>query len=189
MAADISALGELRPVEPLNLSGYADNKRGTFVLPPRGEYLLQAPESFVFARTQKGSLSADVSSKIVEGPFEGFKLRFQKVSASQWKDKDGATKSQVGDYLRAFGFTDRLTDEQVIADAIERTANLTYTAYLDWEANHFATKFAVKGMKNFPKNDDGTHQSWVEHPTEKDEDGNPLRIRAGLVVRTYVPAE
>lgn len=41
-------------------------------------------------------------------------------------------------------------------------------------------------MKNFPKNADGSYQSWVEDPTEKNEDGSSKRLLANLYVRNYL---
>jgi hypothetical protein len=181
---EISALGELKAIEPLDLTNYVDNKRSEFKLLPKGEYDVQAPEKFDYSRTAKQDLSIDVSPKVLES---GMQLKYVRISAKQWKDKDGATKSQVGDYLRAFGKRDRLTTEQEVSDAVESTANLTYKVFLDWEANHSKTRFRVKGMSNFPKLADGSFQQWVEHPSEKNEDGTPLRLRANLVVSRYIP--
>jgi Protein of unknown function (DUF669) len=181
---DISALGELKQIEPLDLSSYVDNKRSEFKLLPKGEYDVQAPEKFDYTRTQKGDLSIDISPKVIES---GVQLKYSRISAKQWKNKDGADKSQVGDYLRAFGRRDKLTNELEVSQAIESTANLTYKVFLDWEANHGKTRFRVKGMTNFPKLADGTYQSWVEHPSEKNPDGTPLRLRANLVITNFVP--
>lgn len=189
--ADISGLGELRPVEQLDLANYKDNRESTFQLPKKGRYVVQAPSEFpasAFTRTKKtGALSAQVDPKIVGPTNEGFQIRFQKVSATTWL-RDGVKVSQIGDYLRACGFSGSLKDEQEQANAIEGTANTVYQADLDWRAYDKAG-FSIEGMEKFPKLADGTYQSWVPSPTLKDEDGEPLRLRANLFVSRFVPAE
>lgn len=191
--ADISALGNLAPAEPLDTSTYTD-ERPAFRLPPAGKYTLRAPESFpaeAFAATKSDQpmLLARVDPTIVGGEFDGFQLRFIKVSAKPYDNKNRKTGevlgriSQAALYLKKFGITNVSENPQEIANAIASTAGKTYEAYLDWEASHWATRFTLKGMKQFPSNGDGTYQSWTTHPTEKDAEGNPLRVRANLVVR------
>ena len=191
MSADISALGGLKPVEPLNMDAYADNKETVFQLPPAGRYVVQAPSEFpaaAFSRTKRtGALSAQVDP-IIQGPTnEGFQIRFQKVSATTW-ERDGQRVSQLGDYLRACGFKGTLKDEQEQADAVEATANTTYQVDLEWRAYNKRTGFSLEGMKRFPKLPNGGYQSWVEDPTDKDEEGNPVRVRANLQITRFVPA-
>lgn len=187
--ADLSHLGGLNPVEALDLENYADNKVSAFRLPEKGRYTLQAPDSFppaAFSRTKAGALSIQIDPTIVGPTNEGFTVRFTKVSAKPFQ-RDGKTVSQVGDYLRACGFKGTLANEQEIADAVEATAGSLYEALLDWRA-YYKDGFVLQGMTRFPKNDDGTYQSWVEHPTAKNEDGSAVRVRANLVVDRFVPA-
>lgn len=96
--------------------------------------------------------------------------------------------SQIGDYLKACGVTGVFQTAQDLANAIESTANLPFRAYLDWEAGRKGTPVFVKGMTNFPKNEDGTYQPFVLHPTEKNDDGEPKRVWANLVIKNFVAA-
>lgn len=189
--ANISELGGLQQVEQLDLDMYPDATLGK-PLPQKGVYTLQTAPEFPptsFGRSKKGALSAQIDPTIVE-PSEnaGYKLRFSRIYATTYK-RNGLTASQFGDYLRACGFRGKLASEQEQADAIEQTANQTFKALLDWEARNNRTGFEVKGMENFPKAEDGTPQGWVVDPNELDAEGNPLRLRARLVIRQFIPAE
>lgn len=187
--ADLSHLGGLNPVEQLDLTNYADNKESTFRLPAKGVYTLRAPDSFppaAFGRTKAGALSISIDPTIVGGPHDGFTIKFTKVSAKPFL-RDGKYVSQVGDYLRSCGFKGILSDEQSIADAVEQTAGSLYQAKIDWRA-YSKSGFSIQGMERFPKNPDGTYQSWVEDPTLKDENGNPVKVRANLIVDRFIPA-
>lgn len=185
--ADISALGNQQPVEVLDLENYAVNRKSTFSLPAKGRYTVQAPDAFPaesFSRSKnKGSLAVDISPTILGPTNEGFKLRFIKVYNSTWQ-RDGKTVSGIGDYLAANGVKAVLKDEQAIADAVESTAGRTYQVDIDWRAQRSGLE--VKGMESFPKNPDGTYQSWVSHPTEKAEDGSPKRVFANLEITNFV---
>jgi hypothetical protein len=189
MAADISALGGLRPVEPLDMDAYQDNQEAP-PLPKKGRYTVQAPDTFpqpAFGRSKAGALTARVDPTITN------------PSAKVYK-RQGVNASQIGDYLRANGFKGKISDEQALADAVESTANLTYQVDVDWRAYNKATGFQVEGMENFPKNGSGEYTPYCIDPgdTEKDEAGNvvtdaqgvavPKRLRANLFVTRYVPA-
>ena len=185
--ADISALGNLRPVQPLDLANYKDTKESTFRLPAKGVYTLQAPPEFptaAFGATKNGDLSVQIDPTIVDGPHAGFKIRFVKVSAKVY-EQDGAQMSQLGNYLRACGYRGPLTTLQEQADAAEQTAGAVYRAKIDWRAFNKNTGFSLQGMERFPKLADGTYQSWVEDPTEKDADGKPVRVRANLIIDRF----
>jgi len=184
---DISALGELKDIQPLDLENFKEVQKPRFTFPRKGTYTLQAPESFTYSRTNNGDLSVDVSSTVLGPTNEGLKLRFQRLSAKPFANQPEI--SQVGMYLRAFGIKQKFTNEQELIAAIESTANRPYQAVLDREANHFATRFVLRGEDKFPKDENGEPQSWVEHPTELGADGKePLRLRANVVVTKYVSA-
>lgn len=185
--ADISALGELRAIEPLDLENYQDNKESGASLPVKGRYTVQAPNTFPLGRTKAGALSAQVDPTIVGPTSEGYTLRFTKVSA-KFFNRGGMKVSQFGDYLRACGIRNRLTNEAELIEAVEQTANRIYQIDVDWRAYH-KDGFSVEGMERFPSDGNGGHIPWFEHPSEKDEAGNPLRLRANLTVDRYVPAE
>jgi hypothetical protein len=186
--ADISALGELKPVEPLDLENYADNKEFAGI-PKAGRYTVQAPDTFpptAFGRTKAGSLSAQIDPKVVGPTNEGFTLRFTKVSAKTFK-RNGITASQLGDYLRAVGIRGKFTDEKELVDAVEQTANRVYQVDVDWRAYNTKTGYSLEGMERFPSDGNGGHLPWTEDPNAKDDDGNPVRLRANLIVTRYVP--
>ena len=187
--ADISSLGELRPVGPLDLINYKDNQELP-PLPTKGRYTVQAPDSFPsssFSRTKAGALSAQVDPKILGPTNEGLQLRFIKVSAKQFK-RGGVNVSQLGDYLRACGFRGQFNSEQDQADAVEQTVNQTYQVDIDWRAYNKDTGYSLEGMERFPINGDGSHLPWCEDPNARDENGNPVRLRANLQVVRYIPA-
>lgn len=189
--ADLSHLGGLNDIEQLDLSNYADNKESTFRLPAEGRYTLRAPESFpaaAFGRTKGGALSIQIDPTIVGPTNEGFTVRFIKVSAKSF-NRDGKIVSQLGDYLRACGVGGVIRSEQDAADLVEKTAGTVYEAKLVWRAYNTKTSFTLQGMTRFPRNADGSYQSWVEDPTPGavDENGNPWKVRANLVVDRFIP--
>jgi hypothetical protein len=189
--ADISALGELKPIQPLDFEGYADNREFASI-PVKGRYTVQAPDSFSaasFTRTRAGALSAQIDPQIIGPANEGYKLRFVKVSAKEFK-RNGKTVSQMGDYLRATGVgAGTLKDEQALADAIEATANRAYEVELDWRAYNKDTQYSLEGMERFPSDGNGGYLPWTTDPNAKDpETGEPVRLRAQVIVTRFIPA-
>lgn len=191
--ADISSLGNLQPVDALDLTegSYTDAKESSFRLPPAGRYTLKAPDSFpqaAFTRTKAGALQIQIDPTILGGEFDGFQVRFVKVSAKQF-DRSGQKVSQLGDYLRACGFRGVLRNEQEQADAVESTAGTVYEANLEWRGYNKNTGYSLEGMKKFPRNADGSYQSWTPDPVETDEKGDKKRVLANLIVafNGYIP--
>lgn len=201
--ADISALGNLQPVEPLDLDNYADTKE-YFELPKKGVYTAQAPSSFpseAFQRAKtSGALTVSVDPTIVGPTNAGYKVRFTRPSAKQYK-RSGATVSQVGDYLRAFGIKGRVSNEQELADLVETTANRTFQVELDWKAFNTSTGLSIEGMENFPSDGNGGHLPYVIDPNdfvrnettgeiETDAQGNKMnkRVPARVYVSRFIAA-
>lgn len=190
--ADISSLGNLAPAGPVDMEVYKTiNAARPQGLPPAGEYEIRLPESFpssCFGKTREGQLKITFDASIASGDRTGFPIRRVSLSAKTWTDqKTGKTVSQVAEFLAALGYQGSTpTDPQEIADMVEAQAGRVVKVYVNWEANHFASQFEVKGMKNFPVAADGTRQSFVTHPTETDAEGNPLRLRANLVVKRWL---
>lgn len=205
--ADLSHLGGLEPTENLDLANYADNKEKSFQLAPKGTYTLQAPSEFptaAYTPSKAGILQIQIDPTITGPDHVGTVIRFQKISAKSF-DRGGKPASQVADYLRAFGWTGKLTDLQSYADAMDTTASQTYQAKLDWRAYNKRTGFSLEGMERFPKLADGTYQSYVIDPAEvdqeaskaagklvgkKDDNGKELRVYANLQIPFggFVPA-
>lgn len=188
--ASISELGELKPIEQLDLTDdvYVDQKEYTSI-PKAGRFTVRAPESFpaaAFSRTRAGALSAQVDPQIVGPTNEGFTIRFAKVSAKPFK-RNGVTVSQMGDYLRANGVKGKMTSEQDLVDAVSQTANSIYEVEVDWRAYNKTSGFSLEGMERFPSDGNGGHQPWTTDPVEKDpETGEPMRLRANLVITRYI---
>jgi hypothetical protein len=199
--ADISSLGNLLPVEPIDLDVYPE-ARGGFELPKAGEYTVQAPDSFpetAFGKTREGNLNITIDPTIVGPTNGGFQLRYATVSAKQTK-RDGITVSQLGDYLRACGLRQRLTSVQEQADAVEQTVNRQFKVYVNWKAYNKVTGFEVKGMDKFPVITGNGHQPWIEDPNdfERDDTGTILmnedgtkrnkRLRANVYIQRFLSA-
>ena len=189
--ADISSLSGLTSAEPLDLDIYADAKE-SFQLPKKGRYVVRAPESFdgtAFGASKAGFLKATVDPTIVGPTNEGFQLRYTSVSAKPFQ-RGKVTVSQLGDYLRACALRGTVPgDPQGMADAVERTAGLTYQVDLDWRAYNKNTGFAVNGMDNFPKDANGEPLPYVIDEGDIDPDTQePRRLRANVQVTRYVPA-
>lgn len=186
--ADISSLGNLASAEPIDMDMYQDAKPRS--RPEAGEYVVRAPESFpetAFGKTQAGNLKVNIDPTIVGPTNEGYTIRFTSISAKVYESQGGVKTSQLGQYLRSCGLKGTLPgDPQAQANAVERTAGRTFRVYADWVAEHRPTGFKVTGMKSFPSDGNGGRQPWVNHPTEKDENGEPLRVWANLVVRRYL---
>jgi hypothetical protein len=122
---------------------------------------------------------------------EGFQIRYQRISAKPFA-RGQKQASQFGDFLKAtgvLGAADPIPgDPQALATLIEQSAGRTYEVNIKWRARNKNTGFTVEGMKNFPTDGKGGHQSWVEDPTAQGEDGKPLRLRANVDVDRYLPA-
>lgn len=163
--------------------------------PPAGEYVVRAPESFpktAFGKTKAGQLSVQIDPTIIGPISEGYVIRFTKVSAKPFK-RNGVTVSQLGDYLRAVGWTTNISgDPQEQADAVEATTNLTYRIAADWRAydkNDDGSIFVVEGMANFPPDGNGGHSPFINNLGHKDPiTGEPTLVRANLVVKRYISA-
>src|SRR6267154_804625 len=168
--ADISALGGLNPVEPLDLENYADTK--DFVaLPKKGRYTVQAPGEFpqaAFGRSNAGALTAQVDPTIMGPSNEGYRIRFIKPSAKTYK-RGGVTVSQVEEDWKAYR---KRTDGSALS---------------------------LEGMENFPSDGKGGYLPYVDDTQDyvldeatgervTDAEGNALhpRVRANLFVSRFV---
>lgn len=191
MSADISALGNLQSAEPLDLDLYPDAKESV-ELPKKGTYQVRAPESFPaesFGASQAGFLTSRVDPTIIGPTNEGFTVRFTKVSAKPWKDKSGLTVSQLGRYLKATGLSETVpADPQAQADAVARTANAVYKAQLDWRAYCKGCGFTIEGEEKFFSDGNGGHKPFTTCPNCKDEIGEPIGLRANVVVSRFLSA-
>lgn len=186
--ADLSHLGGLNPTETLDLdSTYPVTKESTFRLAPKGTYVLRAPDSFptaAFGSTKNGSLSVQIDPTVTSGDYQGTTIRFQKVSATTF-ERGGKRVSQIGDYLKACGYSGSIRSNDDLANAVESTAGKTYQAKLDWRAYNKRTGLSLEGMERFPKLADGSYQPWIIDPAEvgkTDDNGRQLRVFANLQI-------
>ena len=194
-SVDISALGNLQPAQPIDLSVIPEAPKKAFVFPRSGKYTVRAPEAITsdnFRKTKADNLSARVDPTIVGPTNEGFEVRFTDISAKNYTDpRSNLETSQVAQYLQAFGVTDELSgDPQQAADLIASTAGKTAEVILEWVAEHRASGFKLRGMRNFPPDGNGGFQSFVTMSEEsglKDAQGEPLRLRANLYVSRWLP--
>ncbi len=185
MISDISALGELKPIEPLDLDNYKDNQELPS-LPQPGVYTFQAPENFTFTRSQKsGAILAQIDPKIVGPTNEGYTVRFVKISAKEFK-RGQKPVSQIGDYLRSVGVSGKPSTEPELIEAVEQTANRTFQAEVEWKVWNKATQTEVLGMDKFPSDGKGGHEPYY-YTGEKDENGNAIRLRANLTIVRFIP--
>lgn len=194
-SVDISALGNLQPAQPIDLSVIPEATKKAFVFPRSGKYTIRAPEAITsdnFRKTKADNLSARVDPTIVGPTNEGFEVRFTDISAKNYTDpRANIETSQVAQYLQAFGVTDELSgDPQQAADLIASTASKTAEVILEWVAEHRASGFKLRGMRNFPPDGNGGFQSFVTMSPESgltDAKGEALRLRANLYVSRWLP--
>ena len=199
MTIDISALGNLEPTTPIDLSVIPEVPKKAFVFPRSGKYTVRAPEAITtenFRKTNAGNLSARVDPTIVGPTNDGFEIRFVDISAKVYTDpRSNVETSQVAQYLQAFGINEELTgDPQQAADLIASTAGKTAEIIVDWSAEHRQSGYKLRGMRNFPSDGNGGFKSAVPHPDNsptgpKGADGGPLMLRANLYVSRWLPAK
>ena len=191
---DISALGNLAPTQPIDLSVIPEQPKKSFSFPRAGVYTVIAPEIIpaeAFSKSQSNSLKARVDPKVVGPTNSDYEVRFTNISAKEYVDsRTNLTTSQVAQYLQAFGIKDTLPEDPAeVANLIASTAGKEAKVYLNWEVEHRPSGFKLRGMKNFPSDNQGGFLNYIEHPDPeiKDAQGNRLRLRANVVVSKWLP--
>ena len=210
-SVDISALGQVSPSQPLDLSDYptsalpqsSTDSKPKFTVAPAGEYVMRAPEQFVFSKAQSsGNLMARIDSTVVGPTNEGAQVKFARVSTTVFdREVDGVTKkaSLAADFVRSVQVANGETpvefpgvgedgNAQAQAEAIASCAGKTYRARLNWEAEDrkYDTGMKVRGMTKFPKLEDGTYQPYIELAGKLDGKGRPARIWANLYIQNFI---
>lgn len=191
--ADISSLGNLQSSEPVEVPTYSPSTAKPF--PPAGRYTARVRESFpaeAFGASKAGYLTIKVDPVIVGGEYDGYVLKNTSLSTKPWEDRQtGKATSQFARFLSACGVEGKVGGSpQEQADAAERTASTLIQIDVDWEARNRDANFEVKGMKNFPKNPDGTHSRSVvvldsDGTPQRDGNGEPVTARAFAVVTRF----
>lgn len=204
---DISALGQLKPSAPLDLTKYpaksatSGGSKPKFVLPPAAEYKLRITTPVTndtLKPSTTGNLNFKFDAEIVEGPYAGQSIRFQNASASTFT-RDGVEQSMLGSLVAALGGTafpgiGEDGDPTPQVRALEAVVTNPFTAYVSWEAEDrkFGTGRKVKGMKNFPtitlQSGETVHTSYFDVEGQKDSEGRNARVWANLYIANYVPA-
>lgn len=190
--ANISNLN-IAKQEDLNLDDYKLSGEGR-PFPPAGTYTLctpsRLPEDAFAANAAGTALTARIDPTLVDGPAAGRELKYIKVSAKTWTDKNQKKRSQLGDYLKACGITGVVPgDPEKQADLVEQTCGLQYQARIDWRLygkRGDGSIVELEGMKNFPVKEDGTHVPFIELEGETDNTGKPRRIWANLFIKDFV---
>lgn len=200
--ADLSHLGDLVPSEAIDLDALTPVKAsgsGGRPVPPPGRYTVRAPESFPatsFGRSKAGALLSQIDPTVVGGDFDGYNIRFVKVSAKPFQQRrkiDGVEKSettsQVAQYLKACGQRGTMpTMPQDIANAVERTAGQLYEIETDWKVWDKFSQVEYTLRENpdmFAKDDAGNALPFI---TVKDSDGNDFRLRANVEITRFISA-
>lgn len=187
---DVSSLGLSEP-DQLNWDAYEEGGQSK-PLPPAGRYKVVAPAEFKeanFTKGNKGQLVVFTDPTIADGPHKGYQARFQRASTTKYSNREG---SPLGDYFKAHGMKVKPTSNAEYVNAVLQTAGRGYEIDVDWNAYDKDTKFSLDGMTKFPKQEDGTFQPWVNHPTATEADPykpgetRPKRVWANLTIKRYV---
>lgn len=189
MTSDIANMNQNPPTLDLG-DEYPETRKRSEGLPVAGVYTFRVREDFpdeVFSETQKGDLRVTIAPTIADGPRQGYILKFLDLNNTAFA-RDGRQVSFLGDFLKACGCRSKLVGTDAIKTAVRSTAGQMFRGYLDWEAGRKGQEIHVKGMKNFPQNADGTYQSYVNHPSQRDAQGNPVKVWARLRITTFMEA-
>lgn len=162
MTADVSQTN-LREPDAIDYDNYDESGVNKYAPPPEGRYLGRVPvitdESF--AATGEGYLKVNVDPiEIVgEGPGRGYKVRFTSFSAKKYQKRNG---SQIVDFLHACGLNLRPKTNAELKQALKMASGRTFQFQLIWEAYNKTTKESTKGVENFPTDDQGNPQPFVQ---------------------------
>jgi len=194
MSISVSDLNNLLPSQPVDLGALAPSRPR---FPRAGRYILQVPEGLTFedtfSQTQAGYLAAEINPTIVGPSSEGYEVRYVKVSAKDYQQKDFrdpskvTTTSQMAQLASACGITGTFPgepDQQV--NIILQTAGRQFEAVLDWKAYNKRTGVETLGMANFPTDDVGNPLPYIVDEDDKDPGGNAVRYRARIFVKRFI---
>lgn len=168
---------------------------------------MRAPESFpdtAFSASKAGALLSQIDPTVVGGEFDGYQIRFTKVSAKPFQQRrkvNGTevteTTSQVAQYLKACGRSGAMpTHPQDIANAVEQTAGQLYEVETDWKVWDKDNQVEYTLRKNpdvFAKDEDGNVLPFIVRKNADgspmlDESGKPMRLRANVEITRYISA-
>lgn len=168
MSADV-AQTQLAAFDIIDFDHYSD--MGTsYAPPPEGVYTGKAPiiTDEAFGVTAEGYLKVTVDpiEIVTPGPGQGYKVRFTRLSAKKYKNREG---SQVADYLRACGIAARPKNNDELKAALKMTSGRTMNFSLIWEAFNKETKETTSGWENFPPDPANPAQRLTYVPDQFDE--------------------
>lgn len=115
-----------------------------------------AAEAFGVTKEGYRQWVLDPIKLVKSGSFDGYTIRFTRVSVKPFMGKDGKVKnaSSVGNLFRAVGLTAKPQKNTEYDAAIKLTAGKTAAFTIDWEAHNKDTDERIKGYDNFPDDPD-----------------------------------
>jgi hypothetical protein len=134
-------------------------------LPPEGEYDVKLADEFKFEKSQDGFLMVNLDPvTLVGGEFDGREIRYAaKVSTRRYKNSNACS---MGDVIRNVGTGTPRTNAEYVEAMKSAQGQIATKVRFVWEAYDKETQKSVQGMKNFPKREDGSYQSWIDVPDE-----------------------
>lgn len=142
--------------------------------PPEGKYTLRMPDTFKFALSpDKKNLRVLMDPlTVVGGDFDGYdRIRFTRVSTKKFQRSNA---SSAGDVLRNFGIdptTLRTVNDWTSAFQTIAGATTPVPVYCAWRGWDKIKEEEVKGMKNFPRREDGSYVGYIERDGGDDPSG------------------
>ena len=123
------------------------------------------------------------------GEEDGKSIRFDTISTKPF-ERSGVKVSFAADFLRSCGDAGRPATKQQYVEALNAQEGKPFKAVVDWEAYCKVCENSVKGMRNFPQDENGVRQSLIPCPTgcTDDERGEPNLIYANARITRYIPA-
>lgn len=154
--------------------------------PPEGNYYLQLPAVItdeIFGTGGEGQLNAKFDPLTIRGgDYDGFEVRFTTVSTKRYSNRNACS---MGDLILAARSPYRPVNDEQWKQAIHALAGQFVEANLTWEAYDKQTQQTLaKGMDNFPKLPDGSHQRYLELDDPHAQDGK-RRVWANIKVRYF----
>jgi hypothetical protein len=185
---NIDQLENVGALDTAFLGEYEDAQLGGKELPPEGVYSLRMPDQFGYKLSDdKKALQIEFNAIIVGGPYDGYEIKYVRVSTRKFKQANAST---AGDLMRNFG--EDPTELKTTRDwngAFERIAGKVTPApvYCQWRGWDKKLKAEIKGQKNFPVVG-GKSQGYEDRPDPDDPD-KTYRVWANLqpTVRGFSP--
>lgn len=195
--ADVAMLALCEP-EQIDFDNYQDGGESKSFAPPvEGRYTAKAPifkddGTNVISPTNDFGTTQANRMKVRIDPIEmvgvDYKLKFHSLSIKKYANREG---NQILDFLRACGIPVRPKTNQEYREAVKMASGRPFQFGLVWEAWNRDTGETLKGMANFPDDEQNPtkKQPWIADPSGAEDDkGRPKRIWANGKVKYYISA-